>query len=84
MKGTLGTALFLLDAPSSIKIVSNLLILRMKMCSWYLRSLKPCLGWEERGLLAGLDFNQGHQIQNLDIITTGDSEVVGHHQGVTG
>ena len=54
------------------------------MCSWYLSSLKPCLGWEERELLAGLDLNQGHQIQNLDIITTGDSEVVGHHQGVTG
>ena len=67
MKGTLGTAWFLLDAPSSIKIVSNLLILRMKMCSWYLSSLKPCLGWEERGPLAGLDFNQGHQIQNLNL-----------------
>ena len=37
------------------------------MCSWYLSSLKPCLGWEERGPLAGLDFNQGHQIQNLNL-----------------
>ena len=54
------------------------------MCSWCLSSLKLCLGWEERGLLAGLDFNQGHQSQNLDIIPTRDSEVVGPHQGVTG